>query len=452
MINKQIRLFVIILIALLLVSFPSLAAIEVLEEEWSMTVDQPSAISINPNNGYCWIAGESIDCEGWYEPDNNDSIIVRYPPDSVRKSGCDENLWWCNREVMYRVDLLRPYIFEDFRPAIMLSVNKNNDTCWLAELGQVLHLDSDGNILHVIGPNTPHSLSVYYADGSCWVANGTNEILHINSSGSIVWLSTNFNTPMSVSVNQTDGSCWVADSGHAQVVHLSSSGVELWRGGDFLYPSAVSVNSTDGSCWVTDSESGHVVRLSSSGEELWRVSLANPHKLAVNSKNGDCWVAATSGLYHLNPDGSTRSVQAGAYTWTSLSVNTADDSICLAEKFANEVVNLRPVCSPFEDVLCWHWAIDAIVACYDAQLVLGYYIARSIADPTGEEGLLSYTPPTTPTFPDVPDTFWAYKHIEYLAGQDIVKGYEDNKYHPENPVTRDQMAVYITRAFNLPIS
>ena len=59
-------------------------------------------------------------------------------------------------------------------------------------------------------------------------------------------------------------------------------------------------------------------------------------------------------------------------------------------------------------------------------------------------------------FPDVPatgygdsgtDPYWAYKHIEYCVENGVVKGYEDGYYHPADPVTRDQMAVYIARAF-----
>jgi hypothetical protein len=124
----------------------------------------------------------------------------------------------------------------------------------------------------------------------------------------------------------------------------------------------------------------------------------------------------------------------------------------------------------FGDVPWGYWAYNHIEYAHWCNVVQGYedgkyhpsdpvtrdqmavYIARSIVDPTGEEGLLGYNPPDNPTFPDVLDTFWAYKHIEYLSGQDVVKGYDDQKYHPENQVTRDQMAVYITRAFDLPIS
>ena len=66
-----------------------------------------------------------------------------------------------------------------------------------------------------------------------------------------------FSYPVSVSVNPSDGSCWVADhgrtgAGDARVVHLSSTGEVLWQSTGFQAPEAVSVNASDGSCWVGD--------------------------------------------------------------------------------------------------------------------------------------------------------------------------------------------------------
>ena len=82
---------------------------------------------------------------------------------------------------------------------------------------------------------------------------------------------------------------------------------------------------------------------------------------------------------------------------------------------------------------------------------MAVFVARSIADPTGDGGLADYTPPATPTFPDVATDFWSYKYIEYIAdpGRAIVGGYWDGLYHHEVLVSRDQMAVYITKAFHL---
>jgi hypothetical protein len=80
---------------------------------------------------------------------------------------------------------------------------------------------------------------------------------------------------------------------------------------------------------------------------------------------------------------------------------------------------------------------------------MAVYVARSICDPTGEEGLVGYVPADPRNFPDVASDFWSYKHVEYCVENGVVQGYEDGYYHPEIVVTRDQMAVYVARAFGL---
>jgi hypothetical protein len=142
----------------------------------------------------------------------------------------------------------------------------------------------------------------------------------------------------------------------------------------------------------------------------------------------------------------------------------------------------------FPDVPAGFWAGTAIQACVDNNVVTGYpypdpdtpgetfylyaptatvtrdqmavFIARSICDPTGDEGLVGYIPADPRNFPDVPatgygdsgtDPYWAYRYIEYCVEHGVVNGYDDGYYYPEDPVTRDQMAVYVARAFELPI-
>ncbi|MFB3879733.1 MAG: S-layer homology domain-containing protein [Armatimonadota bacterium] len=121
----------------------------------------------------------------------------------------------------------------------------------------------------------------------------------------------------------------------------------------------------------------------------------------------------------------------------------------------------------FPDVPLSHWAYKHVEYVRLRYVVQGYddgsyrpedpvdrgqmavYVARSVSDPTGDEGLIWYTPPPTPTFADVSETFWARKHVEFCHEQGVVQGYSDGMYHPEYTVTRDQMAVYIARAFGL---
>jgi hypothetical protein len=117
----------------------------------------------------------------------------------------------------------------------------------------------------------------------------------------------------------------------------------------------------------------------------------------------------------------------------------------------------------FSDVLEDHWAYGYVEYAAQQQVVRGFsdglyrpgleldrgqmavYIARSIA---GSDDAVP-SPTGAPSFEDVPDTFWSCRHVEYCVSQGVVAGYEDGLYHPELTVTRDQMAVYVSRAFGL---
>jgi len=44
-----------------------------------------------------------------------------------------------------------------------------------------------------------------------------------------------------------------------------------------------------------------------------------------------------------------------------------------------------------------------------------------------------------------------YDHIEYTVSYGVVAGYPDGKYHPDYVVTRGLMAIYLARAFRLPM-
>jgi uncharacterized repeat protein (TIGR02543 family) len=134
----------------------------------------------------------------------------------------------------------------------------------------------------------------------------------------------------------------------------------------------------------------------------------------------------------------------------------------------DENVPTGPATATFPDVDVDYWAFKYIEYAFANSIVVGYpngtyqptvpvtrdqmavFIARAIVTPTGDAGLKSYVPPTHPDFPDANASFWAYTYIEYLYSQNIVHGYQDGTYRPDVPVTRDQMAVYVQRAFQYP--
>ena len=60
-----------------------------------------------------------------------------------------------------------------------------------------------------------------------------------------------------------------------------------------------------------------------------------------------------------------------------------------------------------------------------------------------------------PTTPDVPAGFWSGTAIKACLDNGVVQGYDEpdgsKSYRPDDPVTRDQMAVYVARAWMLPL-
>ncbi|WP_316436061.1 S-layer homology domain-containing protein [Leptolyngbya sp. NK1-12] len=53
----------------------------------------------------------------------------------------------------------------------------------------------------------------------------------------------------------------------------------------------------------------------------------------------------------------------------------------------------------------------------------------------------------TAPFPDI-QNHWAQPFIETLAAQDIIAGYLDGTFRPENPVARDEFAAMVRQSFN----
>jgi len=152
-----------------------------------------------------------------------------------------------------------------------------------------------------------------------------------------------------------------------------------------------------------------------------------------------------------------------------LSVSRDQMAVFIARAVAgsDDSVPAGPAQPSFPDAPAEHWAYRYIEYAAANHIVTGFtegeyrpelavdrgqmavFLARSIVSPTGDEGLADYISPAQPTFPDVPEDHWARKHVEYVASQGIAGGYPDGTYRPESVCTRDQMAVYIARAFAL---
>ncbi|MBN1460259.1 MAG: S-layer homology domain-containing protein, partial [Armatimonadetes bacterium] len=149
-------------------------------------------------------------------------------------------------------------------------------------------------------------------------------------------------------------------------------------------------------------------------------------------------------------------------------VNRGQMSVFVSRALAEGEDNVpEPTTDPgFTDVDSEHWAYKYICYAVDQNVVTGYpegdyrpdqdvtrdqmavYMARAMVAPTTSV-LADYTPADPQDFPDVLSDHWAYKYVEYCVEQGVVGGYPEGDYRPSQVVTRDQMAVYIARAFDL---
>ncbi len=56
---------------------------------------------------------------------------------------------------------------------------------------------------------------------------------------------------------------------------------------------------------------------------------------------------------------------------------------------------------------------------------------------------------TAPSFADVPADYWALPFIQALAARNVIVGYPDGTYKPDQPVTRAELAAMFQKAFTL---
>jgi hypothetical protein len=115
----------------------------------------------------------------------------------------------------------------------------------------------------------------------------------------------------------------------------------------------------------------------------------------------------------------------------------------------------------FADIPFGYWAYDYIMGIYDANVTTGCSQAPLMYCPentvTREQmavfitRALNQVPAdgycgTTNPFPDVAFDRWSCKNIRKLYELGITTGYQDGRFGPDDPVTREQMAVFITKA------
>ena len=164
--------------------------------------------------------------------------------------------------------------------------------------------------------------------------------------------------------------------------------------------------------------------------------------------------------------GITSGCRAGAYCPDNL-VTRAEMAIFLVRgSHGGSFVPPPATGTIFNDVPANHWAGRYIEQLYRDGITLGCrtgsycpgdLVKRSemaIFLTRAKHGSSFVPPPATGTiFADISASYWAARYIEQIYNDGITSGCATNpaRYCPESNVTRDSMAAFLARAFNLPL-
>lgn len=116
-------------------------------------------------------------------------------------------------------------------------------------------------------------------------------------------------------------------------------------------------------------------------------------------------------------------------------------------------VTPTPTPQTFSDVSPTYWAYTEIEAVNSAGYMMGYHEFKpdqnatraDVAAAIGKAYSKTYDNPT-PSFTDVPTTYWAYQYIEGLKQAGMLDGYPDGTFKPDQAATRSDLAVFIASA------
>lgn len=209
----------------------------------------------------------------------------------------------------------------------------------------------------------------------------------------------------------------------------SGGGAPAGGGGAAATEYAVTVKSADnGTVAVSpkNAEKGDTVTVTVTPDEGYVLA-----SLTVTDKDGDK-VSTTKG-------------EDGKYTFKMPASAVTVEAVFAEEGTVSEL--------PFEDVKVEQWFYDAVKYVYDNEMMNGVSATEFAPDASLTRGTIARVlfnlegaaSGAAATFDDVPADAWFADAVNWAAANDIVTGYGDGTFGPDNNITREQMATILYR-------
>jgi len=463
-------------------------------------------IEISPTDGSWWVKGS----KGYHGlPDDSESVLLRLAPDGSevwrrslqgRREGywtfavdsADDSVWAMTtlqpeppvevpQGLIYHFAADGTQLWEgqvDSTSLSALAVDTADRSVVVAAqyihpgaLGstqRIIRFSSTGEVLSQTEPPlyAIGAVAVRPSDGSIYGLGYSDSldgpvVFRMSDAGEVLWAVSNIAEPEGMAFDAADGSVWVTNSGgylegygtfaDASVIHLAEDGTRLWRGRRFSVPEWIDLDPRSGTVWVSDVRNKQLIHLG--------VPSPFPDVPASSWAFDEISACVEAGIVYGFPEGDYK---------PGLPVTRGQMAVYIARGLAGgeAAMPTGPAEATFPDVPTDHWAYAYIEYAAANNVVQGYpegdykpdksvtrdqmavYIARAMVAPTTSV-LADYVPSDPRNFPDALSDYWAYTYIEYCVEQGVVGGYSEGDYKPTVVVTRDQMAVYVARAFGL---